>query len=414
MMTTVINSIFGFIFWLVAAHLFSAHIVGVTAALVSASTIVVLLSTLGVCGMLIQSMPAQKSAEGWSITFWTGIVTAVVLSLALSCGTIFVLPLFARELGALHKVSYAALFAVATVAGTVGVILDNVFIAERAAGNMVIRNTIAAASKVLVVVLPMLVVGASALNLLGAWAVASVIGVGFGTFLLIRSMNPLPPSRATALIRTALGLRSRLGGNQLIGMGGALLPYIVPLLVTERLSASDNAYFYTTWMMAGIFLIISPAVSLSLFAEGAHSPHELLRKARAALGVIGAIIVPCLVGVFFVGGIMLFAFGPSYEHHGVGLLRIVLVASIPDAITNVYVALLRVQGRLAVAAGLNVGMGVGIVALSWLFLPTIGISAVGWAFLVMQLCGCVFVVFDLLRTSVTGRAVEVPRRLGTA
>ena len=188
----------------------------------------------------------------------------------------------------------------------------------------------------------------------------------------------------STLIRTALGHRSRLAGNQLIGMGGALLPYVVPLLVTERLSASDNAYFYTTWMMAGIFLIISPAVSLSLFAEGAYSPHELIAKARAALGAIGSIILPCSIGIFFLGGFMLSAFGPAYEHHGLGLLRIVLVASIPDAITNVYVALLRVQGRLAVGAALNVGMGLGVIVFSWFLLPTLGISAVGWAFLAMH------------------------------
>jgi O-antigen/teichoic acid export membrane protein len=413
MMTTVVNSFFGFLFWLVAAHLFSAHVVGLTAALVSASTIVVLLASLGVNGMLIQSMPTQKSAEGWSTTFWAGIMIAVVLSLAMGFATIFVLPFFARDLDALHRFAYAAFFAVATTATTIGVTLDGVFIAERSAGNMVIRNTIVAASKFLVVVLFMLVAGENSLNLLASWAVASVIGVGFGAYLLIRRMRLLRPSRISSLVRTALGHRSRLAGNQLIGMGGALLPYVVPLLVTARLSASDNAYFYTTWMMAGIFLIISPSVSLSLFAEGVHSPHELLAKVRAALAIFAAIIVPCLLAIFLAGGLMLSAFGPSYEHHGIGLLRIVLVASIPDAITNVYVAVLRVQGRLAVGAGLNVGMGLGIVVLSWLFLPSLGISAVGWAFLVMQLCGCVFVAIDLKRNSISSREVKASSSLGT-
>jgi O-antigen/teichoic acid export membrane protein len=411
MMTTIINSIFGFVFWLVAAHLFSTEVVGLTAALVSGSTIVILLATLGVCGMLIQSMPSQNIVEEWSMTFWAGISIAVVLSLLLGCGTIAVLPLIARDLGSLHQVSYASLFAIGTVAGTVGVVFDNVFIAERAAGNMVIRNAVVAASKLVVVVLLVLVTASGVTNLLGAWAAASVIGVGFGAFLLNRRTSLLRPSRPSALLSAAMGHRTRLAGNQLIGMGGAFLPYIVPLLVTARLSASDNAYFYTTWMMAGIFLIISPAVSLSLFAEGAHSPHELLRKARAALGVIGAIIAPCLVGVFLVGGIMLSAFGPVYERHGVGLLRIVLVASIPDAVTNVYVAILRVQGRLAVAAALNVGMGLGIVGLSWLLLPSMGISSVGWAFLIMQSCGCVFVAIDLLRKSTRGHAVEAAKNL---
>jgi hypothetical protein len=35
--------------------------------------------------------------------------------------------------------------------------------------------------------------------------------------------------------------------------------------------------------------------------------------------------------------------------------------------------------------------------ISWFLLPLIGISAVGWAFLAMQLCGCVYVVFDWRR-----------------
>jgi hypothetical protein len=71
-----------------------------------------------------------------------------------------------------------------------------------------------------------------------------------------------------------------MAGHQLIGMGAAMLPYLLPVIVTARLSASDNAYIYTTWMMAGIFLIISPALSQSLFAEGAHDSEHLHRRAR--------------------------------------------------------------------------------------------------------------------------------------
>jgi O-antigen/teichoic acid export membrane protein len=182
-------------------------------------------------------------------------------------------------------------------------------------------------------------------------------------------------------------------------MGGALLPYLLPVVVTARLSPSDNAYFYTTWMMAGIFLITAPAVSQSLFAEGVHNPHELAVKARSALGIIGAILVPGIVAIFVLGGPLLSAFGPAYEQHASTLLRIVLLASIPDAITQVYVAVLRVEQRLRTAAALNLGMGIGTVVLSWLLLPALGIDAVGWCFLVMQLCGCAFVLIDVRRAA---------------
>lgn len=409
MLTTVVNSALGFVFWVVAARLFTAHAVGLTAAIVSASTIVVLLASLGVGGTLIQSLPEQGKPEGWSRTFWAGMAMAVATSLAVGCAVLALLPLIVRQMAALHSVSYALIFAVGTVALAAGAIFDYVFIAQRAAGGMLGRNAVVAASKVLIVVLLTVVAGTTALNLLGAWAASSLVGLGFAIVLLARRVTLLRPPRASTLARTALALRSRLAGNQLIGMGGALLPYVLPLLVTARLSSSSNAYFYTTWMTAGIFLIISPAVSQSLFAEGAHSPHELVVKARSALGIIGALLAPCVVGVFVMGGTILSAFGPAYEHHAIGMLRIVLLASIPDAVSNVYVAVLRVRGRLGAAAGLNVGMGIGIVALSWALLPVLGINAVGWAFLAMQLCGCVFVGLDLLRSSTTrARVVESP------
>ncbi len=397
MLTTVVNSAFGFVFWLLAARLFTVQVVGLTAAIVSASTIILLLASLGVGGMLIQSLPEQGKPAGWSLTFWAGMATAVATSLAIGCAALVLLPLIARQLNELRSSAYATIFAVGTLAMTAGAIFDYVFIAERAAGNMFGRNSVVAAGKVLMVGLVTLVAGTSALNLLGAWAAASVVGLGLGIGLLARRVSVMRPPRPSVLIQSALGLRSRLAGHQLIGMGGALLPYLLPLLVTARLSPRDNAYFYTTWMMAGIFLIIAPATSQSLFAEGVHSPHDLRTKTRSALAIIGATLIPCVVGVLAMGGLLLSAFGTAYAHHAIGLLRIVLLASFADAVTQVYVAVMRVQGRLGAAAALNLGMGVGIVALSWVLLPVFGITAVGWAFLAMQLSGCVFVVFDLRR-----------------
>ena len=83
-----------------------------------------------------------------------------------------------------------------------------------------------------------------------------------------------------------------------------------------------------------------------------------------------------------------------------------LLSSIPDAVVNVYIAVLRVRNRLVAAAGLSVFMGIGIVVLSWALLPVLGINAVGWAFLAMQLCGCAFVVLDLLRSARLGGVVR--------
>jgi hypothetical protein len=88
------------------------------------------------------------------------------------------------------------------------------------------------------------------------------------------------------------------------------------------------------------------------------------------------------------------AFGTDYRDNGALLFQLVLIASFPEAITNVYVAVLRVGDRTRAAIALNLGIGAGTVVLAWLWLPQAGIAAVGWAFLAMQLVGCAAVGID--------------------
>jgi O-antigen/teichoic acid export membrane protein len=410
MATTLVTSAFGFVFWMAAARLFSSSAVGLTAAITSASTIVVLVSSLGVGGTLIQSLPGQQREHGWSTTFWAGMTTAALFAVTLGGVALLVLPRISADLAVLQDADYAAVFAVGTTAAALGATLDYVYVAELRAGDMLSRNSAAAATKVLMVGLLALAAGSDALRLLEAWGVASVFGLGLGAALLLRHVRIGRPPPFPVLGRAALGLRSRVTGHELIGIGGTgLLPYLLPLLVTVRLSTDDNAYFFATWMLAGLFLIVSPALSQSLFAEGTHRPEELESMARSAIVNIGAILVPVLVVVLALGGTLLSAFGPAYAIHGVGLLRILALASIPNALTNVYVAVLRVHGRLSSAALLNLGMGLGTLAMSWVLLPGLGISAVGYAFLAMQLCGCVYVLLDWRGQTSPPHAAAGPR-----
>jgi O-antigen/teichoic acid export membrane protein len=403
MASSMVSAAFGYLFWLLAAHLYSPAVVGLTAAVISAATIMLLLASLGVGGTLIQSLPRQPKKTEWSATFWAGMATVTLFAVGL-CGIgVAVVPLISPELTVLRGMGYAAMFAVGTVALTMGATLDYVYFAERRASDAFSRNSAVGAVKVLLLGLLALAFGPDALRLLTAWGVAAVIGLGLGVVLLVRHIGVARPPGFSVLVQTARGFRSRFTGHQLIGMGAALLPYLLPLLVTVRLSARDNAYFYTTWMLAGLFLIIAPAFSQSLFAEGMHRPEEIGVLARSAFKIIGVILVPGLVAILLLGGALLSAFGHAYSDHAVGLLRLAALASIPDAVTNVYLGVLRVEARLTAAASLNLGIGISTLIISWFLLPLIGISAVGWAFLAMQLCGCVYVVLDWRRQSSRAR-----------
>jgi O-antigen/teichoic acid export membrane protein len=397
MTTTIVNSAFGYLFWLILARAYSAANVGLAAAVVAAGTIIAILACTGVGSTLVQSLPRQKSSTDWSRTFWTGAATASATSVLMVCVVLVVLPAVSTEFRVLDGPAYIAIFALGAVTSALGTVLDYAYVAERAAANMLARNSVVAGGKVLIIALAALTLARTVLPILDAWALSATLGVLTGAWLLLRRARLLRPPNAVVLTRLGRELLSGFVGNQLIGLGGGIPPLLLPLLVTARLSAQDDAYFYATWMMCGVLLIISPAVATSLFAEGVHSPRELRAKAVSALGILVGLLIPAMIGFFLLGGLLLSTFGTEYARHATGLLQLIVLSAVPDAITNIYVSALRVQHRLARAARLNLGMGLGTLVVSWLLLPGLGIVAVGWAWLGMQVAGCVYVAVDFIR-----------------
>src|SRR5205085_660798 len=186
-----------------------------------------------------------------------------------------------------------------------------------------------------------------------------------------------------------------LAGNHVITVGGLAPTYLLPLFVTARLSATDNAYFYITWRLAGLSLMVSPAVAASLAAEGSHARRDLLRMARSSILLIAALLGPAML-LFLGGGRYIMAvFGPGYARHGQFLLLLLVMSAVPDASTNVYVAVLRVQQRLRYAALLNLGMAALTLGLAWVLLPRLGIAGAGLAWLSARVAGSIAVALHV-------------------
>jgi O-antigen/teichoic acid export membrane protein len=143
-----------------------------------------------------------------------------------------------------------------------------------------------------------------------------------------------------------------------------------------------------------IFFMVSAAISQSLFAEGSNSPEVLQTRVRSSVRLIALILGPCMFVFLVGGGRILSLFGPRYASEGSELLILLTISAIPDAVTNVYVAVLRVQRRLRFASVLNGSMAAITLSLSWLLLPSLGIVGAGWAWLIAQTAGSCAVAVD--------------------
>lgn len=398
MATTVVTSLLGYLYWIVAARTYSAHDVGLAAALLSAMTLAALLADMGIGATLMQMLPSRESGSAWSVTFTAGLTAGALTGVLAGMIVVIALPLFSHQFASARgNVGYAVALVCGVAVWALAMLLDDTFVAERAAGYMMVRNVTFALLKVVLLLAPLLLLGhAGALAIVGSWVLATALTALGAGLLLIPRLRRGAGLAFGGIRMQARAMLASLIGHHIINLGAIAPVYLLPLFVTARLSATQNAYFYTTWMLGSIFFMVSPAVAESLFVEGSHTASNLPHTVRRAALMIGVLLAPLMLLFFLAGHAVLSLFGPAYAAHGLVLLLVLTLSAAPDAVTNLYVSVLRVQRRLRAAALLNVGMGVLTLALAWLLLPALGIAGTGGAWLIAQAAGSALVGVDVL------------------
>jgi O-antigen/teichoic acid export membrane protein len=412
MMSTVVTAGLGYVFWGVAAHAFTSRQVGIASAVISLCMTTALLTYLGSFAMLIERLPGHEGSSRWTavltrISLGTAAVTAVVTAAAVP-----VLMAISHAYSVFFSSAPRILVAVAgATAWTLVNLLGSAFIAARRAGRQLCIQTWVSGSKLLFALL-LAAAGLGAAGLVGAWTAGAALGVAIGAAWLVPRMGlgwrpSHRPSRQAAV--TAAGgvardrrpsgpgppalsraaFMKRLLAQHLTSVGGNVTPMILPVLVTLRLGVTPNAYFYITWMLGGLFLIVSPAVSYGVFAEGVRSHSELHIVVAKALRVIVIMLIPPMVVLIVGGKFILGLFGTAYAVHGYGLLVLLAAAALPDAVSNVAVAVWRVTHKLAYSTALNLSMLAATLGGAWVLMPSLGILGVGVAMLGVQILGAI-------------------------
>lgn len=409
MITTVGNSALGFLYWTIIARSYGKADIGLATALIAAMTLVSTISSMGVSPALIHRLPTRKPGRAWSTTLNSALALGVCAGMAAATATVLILPIVSARFA---EVRDNPLFFVAFVGGvmvwTAATVLDFAFIAECASGKMLARNITFGLAKIVFVVVALVLMRPTPLGIFGSWVLGALLSCAFSAAVLIPRLGReyrLAFRGAIAELRTTA--RS-LAGNHLITLGNVLPVFLLPILVLQQRSAVENAYFYITWMLGGIFFTISSSVGSALFAEGSHSPSSLYAEVRRAAIVIAGLLTPTMVVFLCASSALLGVFGTDYAAHGKTLLILLTIAAVPDAITNVYVGIVRVERRLLIGVAITVVIAVIGIGVTVALLPTQGIAGAGWAWLIAQTTGCLVVGVDLVVKSRRGRALQAP------
>ncbi|WP_412556480.1 lipopolysaccharide biosynthesis protein, partial [Streptomyces sp. H28] len=392
MLSTGVSAVLGLGFWLVAARYYSEDAVGQGSAAIAAMRLLASITATTMIGAVVRFVP--RAGRETARLVW-GVYGASSLVVALAAG-VFLLTLdqWGASYAPLGTSLAGALFVAACVAWALLTLQDGVLTGLRKAEWVPAGNAVFSLGK-----LALLAVFAGALPVLGifvSWAVA----IAFSTlplgWLIFRRLIP----RQAAADRDVEPPRLRSMGRFLAGDSlGALFSLaminLLPVMVAVRFSAAENGYFYVAYTVGGTMEFMAINMASSLTAHASHDPRQLADGVRGALRRMALLLVPVVLVLVIFAEQILTPFSPDYAEHGSTVLRLLALGALPRVVVELYIGVLRVQGRTGVLAALQGAMCVLVLGSAAVLFTPAGISGAGWAVLISMSLIAVVSVFGL-------------------
>ncbi|GAA3156583.1 hypothetical protein GCM10010466_54310 [Planomonospora alba] len=384
----------GLAYWTVAARFYSDADYGRGFALISAMRLLSALTAFGLTGALTRFLPEGGRATG-------RLVAAAYLAgggAAAAATGVFLatLPVWGANFGGLAHPAPAAWFLLAVVLWCVFTLQDVVLTAlGRAPWVPLIGVAVGVAKLVLLVVLAPSFPGT---GIFLAWTIpvaVTVVPVSIAIF------NRLAPRAAGLGAHRAPPPLRRIGGFLAGDFPGTLLilasVYLVPALVAGGVDARMAGYYGAAVTLVGVFDMLALNMAISLTIEGAADPAALAGRCRLALRRTMMLLVPAVAVTALAAPLVLgLGWGASYAEHGADVLRLLAVASVPHALIEIYLGVLRARSRVRALLLIQALLCFLVVGLSFVFFRVYGITGVGMGTLAAQVAVAALTVPGLI------------------
>jgi O-antigen/teichoic acid export membrane protein len=345
--TTGLTSLFGFVFWIIAAKGFSKQAVGYGETTTNAMQLLGTIGMFGLGTMLIGELPKRPERERGGL-FAASLAASGLGSLVL--GLAF--PVAARAFhadfpeieGTLPRLLVFAAGAMLTASTLV---FDEGTIGLMRGGVQLWRNLFMSGAKLLALPVTAFVlhdqfgVGISLSFVLG-----TAVSVVPAVFMLLRGGTRV-------FHRPDWGLLRRLAkvaiNHNWLNLAIAVPPRLIPVLVTAAVGPSNSAVFYIAWMITSFLFMVPVHLGTVLFAIASASPELVAEKLRFVLRTSLLIGLPVMAVLGLGAHFILSLIGPGYAA-GTIVLWTLVIGYIPQLPRAQFIAVSRATGKVGRAA----------------------------------------------------------------
>jgi O-antigen/teichoic acid export membrane protein len=367
----------GFVFWTVAAHLFSAPDVGVMSGWVAACTLLATVGGLGLANTLIRHLPGHDEPRRLIVTSAMLLASAGAL---LCAAALFALPSVAPAALDLQTTGNARLVVLLLIiVSALSGLVDATLVASQAVRPLIVKNVLGGVVRVALLV-PLADAGVT--GLLIAYTAGAVLAalVAWRSMLAayVQTVGWWRP--APALARPFLGFSA---GNYVGTVVGILPATAVPLIVLGADGPTAAAHFGMAFLLVGFLNFLPSSIAQAYFAQASRPGNDPENDLRRAIRTSYAVMLPACAVFVLAAPLVLRIFGPGYAEASTGPMRVLTIAGLATALTYLVDSALNVQHRpLAYGAmnAVNAVLVVGGVA----FAVGSGLTAVAVAWLVAQ------------------------------
>lgn len=373
MASTLIVSASGFLFWLIATHLYKTAEIGLATTLISVLLFLMNLSIVGLNYSIIRFLPKSKDKN----QLLSGSFVVIAVCAAITAGIFLAfLPFLSPKLSFVRANPWTmASFLIFTILASVDFLMESIFLALRSAKFVFIKNLLVS---VLKIALPAFFVGLGAMGIFIAWALALSSAIIVSFYVLIKKFSYI--FKFTIKKKILTNMISFSSANYLVGLLGIAPSLVLPVIITNYISPETTAYFYISMMIAQLLYTIPYATTQSLFAEGSNDFSNFAESIRKALKLIWIIMIPSILILIFFGNFVLSIFGTNYSTEGIRFLQILSIAGIPVAINYIGLTVMNLRHQLKGLLVINL-IGTATILLLSFYLRSYSLLGIGaaWA-----------------------------------
>jgi O-antigen/teichoic acid export membrane protein len=306
MMSTLVMAVFGFVFWLISARIFTPAQIGVATGLISAMSLISYVSLLGFNNTFIRILPNAKNRNN---IINTGLLLSISVAVIVATGYILIIPHIVPQLAIVRKnFWYSFAFIVMVALAAINLLTDSIFIAYRQAKyNLLIDGGIQGGIKMFS---PFIFVAFGAYGVFASAGIASAAGMIASIIFLIVKFNYKPELKIHK--QTFRDVFKYSFANYIANILNIAPTLVLPLVVIDKLGSANAGYYYLAFMVANLLYAVAYSMSQSLFAEGSYGENALEDLVKRSTIVILLIMIPAGILLALLGPFILHFFGKSY------------------------------------------------------------------------------------------------------